>query len=59
MSEKQKLPRKECLRCGHKWVRRMDIDPIVCPSCHSPYYSRPRTLNYKKEKQEEPENEKN
>ena len=34
-----------CERCGHEWIPRGSADddePKVCPSCKSPYWSRPR-----------------
>ena len=33
-----KLPKWNCLRCGHTWIPRRDARPIVCPKCKSPYY---------------------
>ena len=37
-----------CERCGHEWVPRRDVDiePRVCPKCHSPYWDRPRKMDY-------------
>ena len=32
----------KCERCGHEWVPKRKKDPIVCPSCKSPYWNRPR-----------------
>ena len=34
----------ECSRCGHQWVPRGESKPLTCPSCHSPYWDRPRRL---------------
>lgn len=33
-----------CERCGHEWIPRGGIEeePKVCPSCKSPYWSKPR-----------------
>lgn len=31
-----------CLRCGHEWVPRRKTIPVVCPSCRSAYWRRPR-----------------
>ena len=31
-----------CERCGHKWVKRGDEDPKVCPKCKSPYWDTPK-----------------
>lgn len=32
-----------CERCEHEWVPRMrDRAPMVCPTCKSPYWDRPR-----------------
>ena len=30
-----------CLRCGTTWFRRVD-HPKLCPSCHSPYWDKPK-----------------
>jgi len=38
-----------CERCGHVWDTRLR-DPRVCPKCHSPYWNRPRTRQFKKRK---------
>lgn len=33
----------QCERCAHEWLpREKDVDPIVCPSCKSPYWNKPR-----------------
>jgi hypothetical protein len=32
----------ECLRCGHKWLRRVPHLPKRCPHCFSPYWNKPR-----------------
>jgi hypothetical protein len=32
-----------CTRCGHKWFKRTQAFPRVCPECCSPYYNRERT----------------
>lgn len=36
-----KLRRRVCLRCGYKWVPRIDVSR-VCPQCKSPYWDRKR-----------------
>ena len=33
-----------CLRCGHHWLSRDQVEPTVCPLCKSPYWSRPRRV---------------
>jgi rubrerythrin len=43
--EQMARPRKKltvltCKRCGHQWAPRTK-SPIVCPSCHSPYWNKP------------------
>ena len=43
------LLKKTCLRCGHKWVQRVEHDPVSCPRCKSPYWNRPRKNNIKHE----------
>lgn len=44
-----KLDGFRCLRCGHEWVPR-DIanEPVICPSCKSPYWNKPRRNQNKK-----------
>lgn len=39
-----KLDGFECERCGHTWVPRETTEgkPIICPSCKSPYWNKPR-----------------
>ncbi len=33
----------KCERCDHEWVPRNKTErPIICPSCKSPYWNRPR-----------------
>lgn len=32
----------QCGRCSHKWVPRGSEMPTSCPSCHSPYWNKPR-----------------
>lgn len=38
---KVKLPKFECLRCGHKWSPRNDEKPLRCGFCKSPYWEKP------------------
>jgi hypothetical protein len=37
---KVKLPKFECLCCGHKWNPRNEETPIRCAFCKSPYWNR-------------------
>lgn len=37
---KTRIDANRCLRCGHVWVSRKKRIPLVCPSCHSPYWQR-------------------
>jgi len=43
-----KLDGYRCERCSHVWVargkREPDDLPIICPSCKSPYWNKPRRL---------------
>ena len=34
----------KCERCGHEWIPRIKLDeePIICPSCKSPYWNKPK-----------------
>jgi hypothetical protein len=41
---KVKLPKFECLRCGHKWNPRSEEVPLRCAFCKSPYWNK-ATLN--------------
>jgi len=38
---KVRLPKFECLRCGHKWAPRVEEKPLRCAFCKSPYWERP------------------
>ncbi len=42
------LPKRTCKRCKHTWILKKEQEPIVCPSCKSPYYNKPKTLFKKK-----------
>lgn len=35
---KVKLPKFECLRCGHKWSPKNEETPLRCAFCKSPYW---------------------
>jgi len=39
-----------CERCKHEWIPRTKIkqDPIICPSCKSPYWNIPKKKKNKK-----------
>ncbi len=47
-----KLDGYSCDRCDHKWFPRIKIDvlPIICPKCKSPYWNTPRRQTNKKER---------
>ena len=33
----------KCHRCGHEWrPKNIEVVPVVCPKCKSPYWDRPR-----------------
>jgi len=34
----------KCERCKHEWIPRSKkkVNPIICPSCKSPYWNTPR-----------------
>lgn len=32
----------KCLRCGHEWIPNKAELPRVCPSCHNPYWNKPK-----------------
>ena len=33
-----------CKRCPHEWIpRKKDGEPIVCPSCKSPYWNKEKS----------------
>lgn len=46
----------DCLRCGHRWVRR-DLAklPKCCPECNSPYWAKPRKKDVIEKSKEVPE----
>ena len=33
----------KCERCTHEWIPRNKETPIICPSCKSPYWDKPKT----------------
>src|SRR6266568_1255560 len=33
---------RTCKRCGHAWRPRMDVPPVQCPRCRSPYWDKER-----------------
>ena len=41
-----------CERCTYAWVpkRRTATEPKVCPKCKSPYWNKPRQINWPLEK---------
>jgi DNA-directed RNA polymerase subunit RPC12/RpoP len=32
----------KCERCEHEWIPRNKANPIICPSCKSPYWNKPK-----------------
>lgn len=47
-SENIMLNKCKCERCSHAWNTRKEQLPIVCPSCKSPYWNKPkRKINFK------------
>ena len=42
----------KCERCGHIWTPRTytydEGDPVLCPSCKSAYWNKPKTKGVKK-----------
>jgi len=45
-----KMEKRNCLRCGHTWNKRLDSEPVLCPKCKSPYWDKPRKKDTKNEK---------
>jgi len=31
------MKRENCPICGHRWIRRSDENPIICPNCGSQF----------------------
>jgi len=45
MSKKEiKVYECKCERCKHEWITRSEDAPVVCPSCKSPYWDKPKTI---------------
>jgi hypothetical protein len=46
---KVKLDGYQCERCQHTWMPRetTEGEPVICPSCKSPYWNRPRKIGKK------------
>lgn len=40
MKVKVKLPKFQCLRCGHQWSPRSEEVPVRCAFCKSPYWQK-------------------
>ena len=36
----KKRKEHKCLRCCHKWFRRLRSYPLICPKCKTPYWDR-------------------
>jgi len=47
VTEKIKVLKCTCERCGHKWITRTEETPKVCPKCKSPYWDVPRKKSKK------------
>lgn len=52
MTETTSVRKRECKRCGHKWIPRTDNKPLVCPKCRSPYWDLDRVRATKAPQQE-------
>lgn len=41
----------KCERCEHTWIPRetTEGEPLVCPRCKSPYWNKPRKLEFSKD----------
>ena len=41
----------KCERCNHEWIPRdINVEPVVCPSCKSPYWNKPRKNGIRRSK---------
>ena len=38
------LPKHVCLRCGHEWPVRSDVEPSVCPKCNTTLWNKSRKV---------------
>lgn len=38
------MNKKVCKRCNHVWISRVEHEPVRCPKCQSPYWSRERVI---------------
>jgi len=43
------IPKLQCNRCEHEWIRRKDKLPNTCPKCSSPYWNKERVRPVKME----------
>jgi DNA-directed RNA polymerase subunit RPC12/RpoP len=34
----------KCERCSHQWIPRKEENPIICPTCKSPYWDKPKKV---------------
>ena len=42
------MKRENCPFCGHRWIRKSDESPIVCPNCKNKYYGQEDLAKMKK-----------
>ena len=45
------MEKQKCLRCGHTWYKRTPGKPVLCPSCKSKYWDKPREKNKQNSKE--------
>lgn len=44
------MKKENCPFCGHRWIRKKNESPIICPNCQRKYYSRDDLEKRRKEK---------
>jgi rubrerythrin len=44
------MKKENCPFCGHRWVRKANESPIVCPACKRKYYSPEQIAAHQKNK---------
>lgn len=41
------MKKENCPFCGHRWIRKTNESPIICPMCQRKYYSQEELIAHK------------
>ncbi|MFO7677359.1 MAG: hypothetical protein R6V50_03125 [Thermoplasmatota archaeon] len=45
------MKKENCPFCGHRWVRKSNESPIICPGCNRKYYSQDDILAHQQNRE--------